>query len=144
MSDPRAAVLVDTINAKYATLQIDDSTITYLATVAGGSASVGKAVKMSAVNTVALATDGSAVTGKLLKVESDNFALVQVGGGMTLPGGDSATLTAGKKVVGAINAQSAGGYIREVNTGAAGELGLARGFTVDGTTDPTAAAVYLD
>jgi hypothetical protein len=142
MSDLRAAVVVDGINGEYATLAIDNSTITYDATKVGGSAQVGLAVTFSGVNTVGLVGDGEAVVGKLLKAESDNFALVQIGGGMTLPGGTSATLTVGKKIVGDLLV-AAEGYIREVATATAAELGVARGFIVDGTTDTAAVAVIL-
>jgi hypothetical protein len=142
MSDPRATVVVDGQNAEYLTLLIDNSTITYDATLANGSAQVGLAVKLSAAGTVALATDGSRVLGKLIKVEKDLFATVQVEGGMTLPGGNGASLTLGKAIVGALNGSGAGGYIREVATGTAAELGLCDGKIVDaGTT--TAVVVYL-
>ena len=100
-------------------------------------------MNLSAADTVQLAGDAGAVIGKLIKVESDKIATVQVRGFMTLPGGNGATLTLGKKVVGAASAVPADGYIREVNTGAAAELGLARGFIADaGTT--TAVWVYLE
>jgi len=59
-----------------------------------------------------------------------------------LPGGDSASLTLNKKIVGAASSAPANGYIREVATATAAELGLARGFIVDaGTT--TAVVVWL-
>jgi hypothetical protein len=143
MTDPRLAVAFAGVNGKYATFKIDNSTITYSATQVGGSASVGLAVTPSAADTVALAADGNPVLGKLLKVDADNYATVQIGGGMTLPGGSAASLTLGKKIVGAVNGSAAPGYIREVATGTAAELGLCRGFIVDaGTT--TAVEVYLD
>jgi hypothetical protein len=142
MSDPRAAVVVDGQNAEYATFLIDNSTITYLATAAGGSSQVGLAVTMSAAGTVALAAAGDAIIGKLVKVEKDLFATVQVEGGMTLPAGTGASLTVGKKVVGCLLV-AAKGYIREVNTGVAAELGVAGGVIIDGTTDTAAVVVYL-
>jgi hypothetical protein len=142
MSDPRATVAFDGIDAEFATFIYDNSTITYDATQVGGSSAVGKAVKLSAAATIALTTDGSQVLGKLIKVESDGMCTVQFEGGMTLPGGNGASLTVGKKIVGAVNAQAAGGYIREVATATAAELGLERGMIVDaGTT--TAVVVLL-
>lgn len=142
MSNPRG-LAYEGIAGVYATYDIDNSTIVYSATAANGSVSVGLAVKLSAAHQVALATDGSEVEGKLIKVEADNRATVQVGGYMTLPGGVGASLTVGKAIVGAVNGSAAGGYIREVATATAAELGLCRGRIIDaGTT--TAVVVALD
>ena len=141
MADPRADVRFDGIGAVYATFKIDNSTITYSATSTNGSAQVGLAVGLSAAETVELVGDGEEVIGKLIAVDADNFATVQIAGAMTLPGGTSASLTLGKKIVGDLLV-AAEGYIREVNTATAAELGLARGMILDaGTT--TAVVVYL-
>lgn len=145
MPDPRNAVDFQGIGILTTTYKIDNSTITYDATKANGAATtmIGKAVKLSAAGTVALAADGDAIEGKLLLVESDNKCTVQVGGYCDLPGGNGASLTLGKKIVGALNASSAAGYIREVATGTAAELGRCRGRIIDaGTT--TAVMVSLD
>lgn len=143
MADPRDAVSLIGIGYEAETFLIDNSTITYSATVAGGSASVGLAVTFSAADTVKLAADGNAVVGKLIKVEADNKAVVQTGGYLTLPGGNGASLTRGKKIVGALNASSASGYIREVATATAAELGVCRGMITNaGTT--TAVVVRLE
>lgn len=142
MADPRLAVAYGEIGAVFATLKIDNSTITYSATSDGGSAEVGRAVNLSAADTVKLAADGEHVLGKLIHVESDNTCTVQIAGAMTLPGGNGAGLTLGKKIVGAASAVPANGYIREVATATAAELGLCRGLILDaGTT--TAVEVYL-
>ena len=102
---------------------------------------MGLAVHLSAANTVELVGDGEAVYGKLMNVESDGICTVQVGGFMELPGGTSASLTLGKRIVGDLLV-SAEGYIREVDTAQAAELGVARGMITDaGTT--TAVMVYL-
>lgn len=142
MSDPRADVNFDEINPEFQTFKIDDSTITYSATAANGSSQVGLAVTMASAETVALAADGEAIVGKLISVEADNYCTVQVGGNMTLPGGTSASLTLGKKIVGDLLV-AAKGYIREVNTGTAGELGLARGMILDASVT-TAVVVRLE
>jgi len=136
VADPRATVVLDDVGEFEAyTFLIDNSTITYSSTSADGSASVGLAVKLSAAKTVALAGDGDAVIGKLIQVFADNTATVQVGDVLVLPAGNGASLTLGKKIVGALNASSAAGYIREVATGTAAELGKARGAILDaGTT----------
>jgi len=136
VSDPRATVVLDDVGEFEAyTFLIDNSTITYSSSQVNGSASVGLAVKLSAAKTVALAGDGDAVIGKLIQVFADNTATVQVGDILVLPAGNGASLTLGKKIVGALNASSAPGYIREVATGTAAELGKARGAILDaGTT----------
>jgi len=141
MADPRNAVAFEGIGYEAQTFWIDNSTITYSATATNGSAKVGLAVAFSASETVELAGDGEEIVGKLISVESDNKAVVQTGGYMTLPAGTGATLTPGKKIVGDLLV-SAEGYIREVATATAAELGVARGMIVDaGTT--TAVVVKL-
>lgn len=145
MADPRSAIDFQGIGEEVVTYKIDNSTITYDATKVNGAATtmIGKAVMLSAAGTVALTSDGAAVEGKLMAVTDDNFCTVQVGGYCDLPGGLSASLTLGKKIVGATGASSARGYIREVATGTAAELGLARGRIVDAGT-ATAVMVDLD
>jgi hypothetical protein len=142
MADPRLAVAYGEIGADFAPFLIDDSTITYSATANGGSAVVGRAVNMSAADTIKLAGDGEGVVGKLINVEADGVATVQIRGGMTLPAGVGASLTLTKKFVGAASAAPANGYIREVNTAAAGELGVARGMILDAAVT-TAVEVFL-
>ncbi len=144
MADPRNAVDFEGIGALTATYKIDGSTIVYDATKANGASAltIGKAVTLSADDTVALAADGEAVEGTLLLVESDNKCTVQVSGYTNLPGGNGASLTRGKKIVGALNASSEKGYIREVATGTAAELGRARGTIVRSGT-ATAVVVRL-
>jgi hypothetical protein len=144
MSDPRLTVSFNEIGFLTASFKGDGTHVNYTAGVEGGCANVGLAVTLSAAGTVDTAGDGEAVVGKLLKVESDDVATVQVAGFMTLPGGDSASLTRGKRIVGAVAASTAAeGCIREVATATAAELGVARGFIVD-ATDPTATVVWLN
>lgn len=136
MADPRNTVAFDELDAHYSTYKIDNSTITYDSTKERGAATtmIDKAVTLSADGTVALAADGEKVIGRLDGVESDNKARVQDGGFMELPGGDGATLTLGKAIVGALGAAAAKGYIREVNTGAVAELGKQNGAIIDNDT----------
>lgn len=141
MADPRVLDFTGIDNDDVATFKIDDSTITFDAAQVNGSAAVGKAVTLSADKTVALAADGEAVIGKLLKVEPDKLASVQYAGYMTLPAGTGASLTLGKKIVGAVLV-AAKGYIRETNTATAAENGVSRGFIVDNDTT-TAVLVKL-
>lgn len=141
MSDPRAGVRYDGIGYKAATFKIDASTITYLATAPNGSSQVGLAVTFSADDTVQLVGDGEFVLGKLISVDKDGYCVVQIGGMMKLPGGTSASLTRGKAIVGDLLV-SAEGYIREVNTATAAELGVMQGKIINnGTT--TAVVVNL-
>lgn len=143
LTDPRNLVNNAESGARRKTYKIDNSTIVYDSTKAGGAATtmIGKAVTFSAANTVALCADGDAVVGKLIEVESDNKCAVQTNGNMTLPGGTAATLTRGKKIVGALLV-AAKGYVREVATATAAELGVARGYIED-ATDTTAVVVDL-
>ena len=130
MANPRDTVAFDGLASPsdFNTYKIDNSTITYSSTAANGSAQVGLAVTLSADNTIQLVGDGEGVLGKLISVDNQNKAVVQTGGFMELPGGSGATLTRGKAIVGDLGASSAEGYIREVNTAVAAELGVARGF----------------
>ena len=130
------------VGGQYRTYKIDDSTITYSATAAGGSSQVGLAVTFSADDTVALCADGDAVIGKLILVESDDKCHVMTDGTMTLPGGDSATLTLGATIVGALGAASAKGYIRSAASGTAAELVKARG-RIENNNTTTAVVVTL-
>lgn len=141
MTDPRLDTKFDEIGAEFTTFKIDNSTITYSATAANGSSQVGLAVAFSAAETVELAGDGEEIVGKLISVSKDNYCVVQTAGYMTLPGGTSATLTPGKKIVGDLLV-AAEGYIREVATGTAAELGVARGMIID-AGDTTAVVVRL-
>lgn len=97
------------------TKKIDNSTITFDATKANGSAAVGLAVTIvpGTVDAVALVADGDRVLGKLLKVEADGFCTVQDTGFVSLPAGSGATVTPGQPVVGDLGASSAKGYIRD-------------------------------
>lgn len=143
MADARNTVVFVGIGYEAETFLIDNSTITYSATAVGGSAQVGLAVTLSADKTVALTQDGNAVVGKLVSVENDNKAVVQTGGHVTLPGGASATLTRGSRIVGALGASSARGYIRSAAAGTAAEHVVSRGMILEnGTT--TAVVVRLE
>jgi hypothetical protein len=141
MADPRAVLDYTHIDPQTVTFAIDNSTITFDATQDGGSAAVGKAVKLSGNATVALTTDGSFVLGKLLLVEYDGKCTVQTGGFMKLPSGASASLTVGKAIVGDLDGATAG-FIREVATGTAAELGVQNGHIIDSSVT-TAVVVRL-
>lgn len=133
------------IRADQLTYKIDGVTITYDRTMPNGigkAAGTGDAVMLSNNDTVALTNDGACVEGKILKVEKDGFATIQRWGMATLPKGDSApgTATRGRKIVGATNGGNRG-FIRDVNTATAAELGLMRGQIIN-VAD--AAAIVVD
>ena len=113
------------------TMKIDGVTITFDGTQPQGApaAQIGKAVSLSADDTVQLTADAQNVFGKLLKVEPDGFATIQRWGFVTLP--SSGTITRGTKAVGALGPASARGYIRSANTAVAAELGVQRGDVVN-------------
>lgn len=142
MANPRDSVSFTGTSPVYLSFKIDNSTITFSSTATSGSSQVGLAVTFSADDTVALTADGDAVVGKLVKVEGDNKCTVQVEGGMTLPGGASATLTRGSAIVGALGASSAKGYIRSAASGTAAELVKARGMIFN-NADTANVTVYL-
>lgn len=137
MADPRKTSEYTGIDSVPVTFKIDDSTITFDADAAGGSAVVGRAVKLSADNVVALVGDGERVHGKLLLVESDGYCTVQTDGYCELPGGNGATLTVGGPFAGALNASSAAGFIKTLTT-----AGIARGTILD-NDDTTRVKVKL-
>lgn len=123
------------IRADQLTYKVDGVTLYYDPLKPNGigkAAGTGDAVMLSNDDTVALTNDGACVEGKVLKVEKDNFATVQRWGMAKLPKGDSApgTATRGRKIVGATNG-GARGYIRDLNTATAAELGLARGQIIN-------------
>jgi hypothetical protein len=138
MSDPRSAnsFSLGPYPHEVATFAHDD-TIVYDAALVGGAAQVGLAVSIESDNVVTLAGSGENVLGKLLSVASDGFCSVQHEGFMTLPGGTSATLTAGLKIVGDLLA-SAEGYIQAVST----EDTVSRGMIIDASVT-TAVVVKL-
>lgn len=139
MADPRNAV--NNIAKYRAQTFAHDNTIVYDATKVGGSAQVGLAVTQEGSETVSLVGDGEEVEGKLIKVESDGFCVVQVEGEMTLPGGTSATLTEGSKIVGDL-LSSAEGYIQSAAAGTAANHVVSRGTIINSAT-ATAVVVRL-
>lgn len=140
MADPRAAnsFNLGPHDHQVATF-VHDSTIVYDADEEGGSAQVGLAVSIESSNVVTLAGSGENVLGKLLSVDADGFCSVQHSGFMTLPGGASATLTAGLKIVGDLGGGGSDeGYIQAVST----EDTVSRGMIIDSST-ATAVVVLL-
>jgi hypothetical protein len=129
MADPREDVAFDDIDFRSVTYLHDD-TIVYNAALQGGSAQVGLTVTLESNKTVSLIGDGESVEGRLIKVEPGGIAVVNNKGYVKLPRGTGATLTPGKKIVGDLLG-AAEGYVREVATATAAELGVARGRVID-------------
>lgn len=115
MANPRKTVAHDENHARYETFKIDNSTITYDATKARGSAQVDLAVKLSTDDTVALVVADDAIYGRLEKVEADGMCSVQIGGFSKLPAGASATVAIHGRTVGALGPSSAPGYIKSAS-----------------------------
>ncbi|HMV50850.1 MAG TPA: hypothetical protein PLD20_24425 [Blastocatellia bacterium] len=144
MANPRAIQDFTDIRSHRETFTIDGVTITFDKTKPFGSDQAGKslAVTLSGNGTVALAADGDRVIGTLELVEKGDKCTVQTGAYCKFKGGTSASLTLGKAIVGALRS-SAKGYIREVATGTAAELGKCGGFIVD-AADTDAIVVNLE
>lgn len=111
------------------TFQIDNSDITFDATLPGGSSVVGRAVMLSANNVVRLAGAASPVLGKLIQVHADGACAVQTMGTVDLPKGDGAC-TAGSKVVGDVRT-AARGYVRSVAAATLAEVAVANHHVID-------------
>lgn len=141
----------DGIRAERTTYPSDGS-IVYDITKAGGSVSVGLAVKMASAGVVGLTTDGSNFRGKLIKVESDGMCSVQDEGFCeVIAGVGVVSIPVGSKLVGALGGVGGAmpGYVRAVVApgGAYSQAGdvealLGNGFVIDGS-DPDAVIVDL-
>lgn len=134
MADNRTVIDHSERLAQYAPGIVDNSTIVYDSTLIGGSAGVGKAVVLTAANTVALAADADHIYGVLTQVEWDGKCTIQVQGYVQLPGGTAALLTTGLAVVGALGAASAKGFVRGVAIATLADVAKGRGEIVDATT----------
>lgn len=119
----------------------DGTDIVYDATQPNGSAVVGRAVMVVTGKTIRLTADATPVLGRLESVEPDGYCAVKEIGTVQLPGGTSATLTAGSKIVGALLA-TARGYIRAAAPAVLAEVAVARHTITDATTT-TAVEVEL-
>lgn len=131
-TDPRNVISQLGIGARLETYK-HDGTIVYDATLAGGAAQVGRAVKIVAADQVGLTTAGSHVEGKLIKVEAGGYCLVQTKGVTTLPSGTGATATVGRRIMGALLA-AAEGYVDSVNPATAAEVAVGGGRLRNGAT----------
>jgi hypothetical protein len=147
MASGRNQVDYTDINFDAITAKADGVTLTFDATQANGipATVLGRALTWSGNDTVALAADGDHVCGKLIKLENTGgvvWVTMQHIGFATFGGGNGAVLTRGKAIVGAIDASSNKGFIREVATATAAEIGRQRGRIVN-NADTTAVVVQF-
>ncbi|MEJ7763497.1 MAG: hypothetical protein WKF80_11960 [Thermomicrobiales bacterium] len=140
--DPRKTVQYDGIHFRTSEGHVDAS-IVYSKTVAGGSVSVGKAVRLTGNRIFGLATTGTEVAGRLVLVESDGVCTVQVGGFMELPA--AAAIPFGSRVVGGVVAGNiralaapSATYVASEGT----EAAAAKGQVWDGSV-PASIVVYF-
>jgi len=93
----------------------DGDTITYDKNAENRSAAVGKAFKINADGQAELVADGDEIVGKVLAVDEDNVITgAYICGGLRLPLGNSVTVARGNKLVGALGADSAKGFVKAV------------------------------
>lgn len=136
----RNQVAYDDIGYDGLTQFIDGVTITYTGPPSGvavrGSAQVGLAATWSQTvdDTCTLTQDGDAVMGRIQEVFDDGFCTIAFRGFQQLPAGQSAAITRGRRLVGALGPASARGYIRQVVSAGASyaqaeavEMGRSRG-----------------
>lgn len=139
----RDTVKFDGIGGTPVTYKGDNSTIVYDKTKEGGSDAYGLAAVLSGNGTVKLAEDGEKIIGKVGVVEPGPKVTI-LNGFVSLPAGDSATVTAGFGIVGDLGAASAKGYIRNVAKATLAEVVEAAGTTIIDATTATAVIVKID
>jgi len=130
----------DDINYDGVSLPIDGVTITYDETQPNGipAALTGRAVSVTVTGgrvVAKLAADGESVHGRLMRITRDLFCAMAHRGFVPLPAGASATITPGRKVVGALGGAGGTqpGYIRDAASGTAVELARKGGHAYDNT-----------
>jgi hypothetical protein len=144
MANPRKIVGThDGVGFRALTFLIDGVTITYSDTATLGSAVAGRAVSMVAGSqfVVELTNTGTAVLGRLDHVEPDGVCVVQIEGECKLPQGNAVDVVRGNKIIGALGAASARGYVGPPTADVAGAL-AARHTVLDDAVS-TAISVYL-
>lgn len=142
MADPRKTTEIDGTNIVTQNFPGDGTTVNYASASTGGATAVGLAMALTTGGTVETAGDGEEVVGKLLRVEPDDVAVVQIGGGMTLPLGTGGAATLGAPIVGRLGASGAEGYIGAAVATTAAEAAVARG-QIQNASDTAAVRVQL-
>jgi hypothetical protein len=143
MANPRYDVGFDSINQDRESYLSDGVTITYDATTSGLNLA-GRAVNLSADKTVQLAGDGESILGFIDHVEKDGIVVVVTGGYVTnAKGGNGAALTRDSKIVGAVDAGAAKGFVKNVLTDTVAHAVVGRHRLIS-VGDATALTVKLD
>lgn len=125
--------------------EADGVTIVYDATEPHGFADETRcAVRLDnpATNTWVRSDEAEAVDGKLLLVTPDGKVTVAVNGVHTMYAGNGDNCNTGK-IIGADDASSDPGRVREVATGTAAEVALGRHQVVEGGTNNAAVLIQL-
>ena len=110
--------------------KIDGVTITFDIAYPRGSSVVDRAVTLSTDDTYALAATGEEIAGVLFLVDRDGKCTIHKGEGLEAPAGTGASVTPGKKIVGA-QRSSAKGYIKEADYEELAEIACARGQIIN-------------
>ena len=93
----------------------DNDTITYNKNAENRSTAVGKAFTINDAGKAVLVADGDEIIGKVLAVDDDNVMTgAYICGGLRLPLGKNAEVARGDKLVGALGARNAKGYVKTV------------------------------
>lgn len=142
MADLRIVFDINGLPPIVSTTMAFGNTITFDSTQSGDSAAVGLAVTGSGDGQCDLVADAQSVIGQLKHVQKNGQCTVQLMGGVKLPGGNGATLTDGTKIVGALGAASAKGFIRSVAAATLAEVAVARHLILS-AADPTNVQVFL-
>lgn len=94
----------------------DGDTIAYNKNMENRSTAVGKAFTLNADGKAELVDDGDEIIGKVLAVDDDNVMTgAYICGGLRLPIGDNQTVARGDKLVGALGANNAKGYVKALS-----------------------------
>ena len=91
----------------------DNDTITYDKNAENRSTAVGKAFTINADGKAVLVSDGDEIIGKVLAVDDDNVMTgAYICAGLRLPLGSSQKVVRGDKLVGALGANNAKGFVK--------------------------------
>lgn len=91
----------------------DGTTISYDKNAINRSTAVGKMFKINTDGKAELVSDGDEILGIVLAVDSDDMMTgAHIFAGLRLPIGKNATIARGDKIVGAVGASNAKGYVR--------------------------------
>lgn len=129
MANPRSKVMFNQISPDRTTYKADGTTILFDKTQNGGSASVGKCVRMTGTpGVVSLTVDASYIIGVIESVEADLVCTILTGDYVQVPFAAAATI--GARCVGAL-LTAAPGYARAAVAATLSDVVNQRGIVVD-------------